>query len=200
MMTSGLSAVAQTAGFAVLFALAALVRAKALGDQLGTVIPLVLVVSSAAMCAWCAPLPSARAIALAYLAVCGWTDLRVRRVYLPVSCLAGVALACLAAGERAWVAFAIGLLTFGAFGLVLHYGTRGTGFGLGDVANWALLGAGFGWHRALWAVGIGSTLAAVVFGVLIALRVVPRTYRIPMAYVTLVGAIIVQLWSIGGPG
>jgi hypothetical protein len=166
-------------------------RARVIGDDLrGLRQPAAVLVALGATAAY-VQAQMVTAIVLAYAGTCAWTDLRARRVYLPVSLAAAALVVTLAAAGGALPSAAIGALALGGFGLALHYGTRRQGFGLGDATNWAIVGAGLGAERGLWVVAAGAGIGAVAILPLIGLGVVSRSYRVPMALCTFVGVLLV---------
>jgi hypothetical protein len=140
----------------------------------------------------------ASAIALAYAATCAWTDAMVRRVYLPVSILAGLLVVAIIVADGGAVNGALGAAALGGFGLTLHLLTRGRGFGFGDVTNWAIVGGALGAFSGLEVVGAGSVIGAFVVVALIASGVLDRRCHVPMALFTFVGMIVVMWVSTAG--
>jgi hypothetical protein len=168
----------------------AVLRARVVGDDVrGLHQPAAILVALGATAAYIHA-QAATSIVLAYAAACAWTDLRARRVYLPVSLAAAALVVAHEAAAGALPSAATGALLLGGFGLALHYGTRGQGFGLGDATNWAIVGAGLGAERGLWAIGAGAALGVVAVVPLIGLGIVSRAYRVPMALCTYAGVLV----------
>lgn len=137
-------------------------------------------VALAVACA--AALESAAAgVGVALLCVTAWTDLRLRRVYLPVTIAAALELSALGALHQLPADAALGFAGLGIFSLVLWLlaAQRG-GWAGGDVLLFALTGAAFGFRAGLELVAIAFVGGAAVYGVLIALRLVSHDAKIPM--------------------
>lgn len=179
------------------FAVAAAARARVLGDRLGQVGPLVALALAAGAGLARSDGRASVDVALAYLAVCAWTDVRARRVYLPVSGLAGAAVVIASVAQGGFPDHVLAAASFASFALVLHVATRRRGFGCGDVAAWAVLGAGCGPLDALAAIAVGSGAGAVVYGTLVARGVLPRSYPVPLAALTFVGIVVVRVCPVG---
>jgi hypothetical protein len=179
------------------FAAAAAARARVLGDELGPAGPVVVLALAAVASALAADRHASVDVALAYLAVCAWTDVRARRVYLPVSGLAGVAVAIAAIADGGLLGHLVGAASCAAFALLLHLGTRRRGFGCGDVAAWTVLGAGCGPYDAFAAIAVGAGAGAAVYGTLVARGVLPRSYPVPLAALTFLGIVVVRVCPVG---
>jgi prepilin signal peptidase PulO-like enzyme (type II secretory pathway) len=181
-----------TVAMVVPFAALAVWRGRALGDDLRGLVALLLVGAALVVTALLTHPLGAPAIALAYTATCAWTDALARRVYLPVSFFAATTVAVVDVLEGGMVEGALGAVALGGFGLLLHFGTRRRGFGFGDVTCWAIVGASFGVLHGVWIVAVGSIVGAVLVVALIALGVVDRSYRVPLALYTFVGTVAVM--------
>ena len=118
---------------------------------------------------------------VALLFVTAWTDLRLRRVYLPVTIAAALELAVLGALHRLPADALIGAGGLGSFSLVLWVlaAHRG-GWAGGDVLLFALLGAAFGFRVGAILIAIAFVGGAITYGMLIVTGLVVREAKIPM--------------------
>lgn len=120
-------------------------------------------------------------VGVALLAVTAWTDLRLRRVYLPVTVVAALELAMLGVFDRLPSDAVLGASALGLFSLLLWLlAARRGGWAGGDVFLFTLVGASFGFHVGLMLIAIAFVGGAAIYGALIAARLVRRDAPIPM--------------------
>lgn len=184
-----------TLAVVLVLAVLAFWRASQLGDGLASgrvsFIPLAVV---ALLALFRQATPSAAAV-LAFAGVCAWTDLRARRVYLPVAAAGAFVVLGFRVAEGAFFEALVGSAVLGGLALALYAVTRGRGFGFGDVLSWTVVGLAFAPMRGLEAICVGSCVGAVVSIALLATKRISRRTPMPMAAFTFVGVVLVLIAS-----